>query len=484
MTATVQKPFFIYAATVAFLLLVITSVLLQQLWLLILPVAVLFYIWAFEKPAVLFYLLIASIPWSVEYQFSDALGTDFPDEPLMWGNALLAFAVLVYNHRNLRGTRTMHLLILLLFLQLLWAMLTVITSTFPLLSVKYVLAKSWYLLSFVALPLLLPDAKKTVKHTALIFAVSTIVVVALTMIRHAAASFTFATINDSLKPFFRNHVNYSALLVCIAPVLAAAIKLTPLHIAKRFLYAALFLSLVALYFSYARGAWMALAAGVAAYGLLKKKALVVAFILTIIFTISSVFWLQQNDRYLQYAGNYNKTIFHTDFAEHIVATYELNDLSTAERFYRWVAGVRMVNESWKTGFGPNTFYANYKPYTVPAFKTWVSANEEHSTVHNYFLLLLIEQGVFGLLLFVALLAVAFYTAQKIYHRTSDLFWKTVVAAVAVILVMICTVNFLSDLVETDKVGSVFYLCLAVLLMGDKKTKKDSSEFAAHVQRIA
>lgn len=480
MTGSAQKPFFIYAATAAFLLVVMASALLQQPWLLMLPVAVLFYIWAFEKPAPLFYLLIASIPWSVEYQLSETLGTDFPDEPLMWLTALLAFAALVYNHKNLRRKRTLHPVLLLLFLQFVWASLTVITSTFPLLSFKYVLAKSWYVLSFVALPLLLPDAKKTVQRAALFFVVSLVAVVVVTIIRHAAAGFTFATINDSLKPFFRNHVNYSALLVCSTPVLFAATKLTRSRTAKRFLYGALFLSLVALYFSYARGAWLALAAGIAAYGLLKKKALLAAFMLTLILTLGAVFWLQHNDRYLQYAGNYNKTIFHTDFAEHIVATYELKDLSTAERFYRWVAGVRMVHDGWKTGFGPNTFYANYKPYAVPAFKTWVSANEEHSTVHNYYLLLLIEQGAFGLLLFILLLAVAFYTAQKIYHQTNDPFWKTVAAAVAVILVMICTVNFLSDLVETDKVGSVFYLCLAVLVMADRKTKTESLEPATHI----
>jgi hypothetical protein len=37
--------------------------------------------------------------------------------------------------------------------------------------------------------------------------------------------------------------------------------------------------------------------------------------------------------------------------------------------------------------------------------------------------------------------------------------------------MQCTVNFLSDLIETDKVGSVFYLCLAFLVIADAKTRE-------------
>jgi O-antigen ligase len=135
-----------------------------------------------------------------------------------------------------------------------------------------------------------------------------------------------------------------------------------------------------------------------------------------------------------------------------------------------VAGARMSREKWLTGFGPTTFYQQYKPYTVPLFRTWVSNNPERSTVHNYFLLLLIEQGVFGLLFFLLLVGAMFWQAQKIYNRTANPFWKTTAAAIAAILWMQCTVNFLSDLIETDKVGSVFYLCVAFLIVAGSKQK--------------
>jgi uncharacterized membrane protein len=63
----------------------------------------------------------------------------------------------------------------------------------------------------------------------------------------------------------------------------------------------------------------------------------------------------------------------------------------------------------------------------------------------------------------------FWQAQEIYRRSTDRFWKVTVATIAAILWMQCTVNFLSDLIETDKVGSVFYLCLALLVIADRKT---------------
>jgi O-antigen ligase len=131
----------------------------------------------------------------------------------------------------------------------------------------------------------------------------------------------------------------------------------------------------------------------------------------------------------------------------------------------------MVGDRWELGYGPGTFYYNYKPYAIPVFKTWVSKNEEHSTVHNYFLLTAIEQGLPGLLIFLFLLGAMIYYAEKIYHRVEDKFYKVVAMACGVMLMMIITVNFLSDLIETDKVGSLFFLCLSCLVTIDIKTKK-------------
>jgi hypothetical protein len=42
--------------------------------------------------------------------------------------------------------------------------------------------------------------------------------------------------------------------------------------------------------------------------------------------------------------------------------------------------------------------------------------------------------------------------------------------------MQCILNFLSDLIETDKVGSVFYLCLSFLIIADAKTRKEEREY--------
>lgn len=431
-----------------------------------------------QHPHYLFYALLAVIPWSVEYRFSPVLATDLPDEPLMLVASFAALALFIYK-KKAEGFKELHPLLFLIMLQFGWSVITVALSTDRVVSVKYLLAKTWYLLAFVALPVLLGKEEKLIRRSAITIAASMLLLMLVSAVRHGQYGWSFEKVNMALEPFFRNHVNYSALLVCMVPLLIAFIQYTNAKRLRYFLSAVLLITVAALYFSYARGAWLALAAGIVAYWLLKKNVLVFSFLLFIFTGTAAIFWLKQNDRYLSFANDYKSTIYHKNFREHLVATYQLKDLSTAERYYRWVAGVRMAKDSWQTGFGPGTFYHTYKGYTVPAFKTWVSKNEEHSTVHNYFLLLLIEQGAPGLVLFLLLVGALFWYAQKIYHRANDPFWQIAVAATASILTMLCTVNFLSDLIEADKVGSLFYVCVAVLIIADLKTKRNKNGIAVN-----
>jgi O-antigen ligase len=122
----------------------------------------------------------------------------------------------------------------------------------------------------------------------------------------------------------------------------------------------------------------------------------------------------------------------------------------------------MTEGHYLHGYGPNSFYYEYKTHTVTAFRTYVSVNTEQSTVHNYFLLLLIEQGVPGLLIFLALLCILFYYAYQWFHRSENLTDKVIASTIAAILGMIVSVNMLSDLVETDKIGGLFFICAGIL----------------------
>jgi O-antigen ligase len=137
----------------------------------------------------------------------------------------------------------------------------------------------------------------------------------------------------------------------------------------------------------------------------------------------------------------------------------------------------MFVEKPVTGFGPNSFYNQYKSYTVNRFQTWVSDNPEHSTVHNYFLLTLCEQGIIGLILFCALYFGMLLKAQSLYHRFQNKFYGQVALCIGLVLSMLGVVNFMSDMIETDKLGSLFWLSLGILLLLDQKLKEEQTLIA-------
>jgi hypothetical protein len=84
---------------------------------------------------------------------------------------------------------------------------------------------------------------------------------------------------------------------------------------------------------------------------------------------------------------------------------------------------------------------------------------------------LIEQGIVGI-------AICFSCryAQKIYHRTNQKFGKVADITLPSIILMQCVLNYLSDMIEAGKVGSVFYLCIAALVISEYQNEKRSKSF--------
>lgn len=368
-----------------------------------------------------------------------------------------------------------HPVTLMLAVHFLWIGIAAAGSEHPLISIKFLLAKSWYLAAFIWFPLLTLQNRKHFSLSFIALYISLLGVTLVVLARHFQMDFLFARINEAVTPFFRNHVNYSAMIVCLLPVGIAFFRLSKHKGMQRvWILASLFVLLTALFFAFSRGAWLALIIGLFAYLLLQYRILWQSYIIAICISVGMFFWLKHEDRYLEFAHDYQTTVFHTDFREHITATYNLKDISTAERFYRWVAAIRMSADYPVTGVGPGSFYFTYKPYAVPLFKTWVSDNPERSTVHNYYLLVLVEQGITGVVIFMLLTALFFYYVQRLFTRVQDVFYREVLRAVAVIMSMILVLNLLSDLVETDKIGSLFFTCFALLLLIEKKTVTDNA----------
>lgn len=435
----------------------------------------------------LFWLMIVMLPLSTELNITPSLGLDFPDEPLLMLLTGIFIIKWIYQPSIFPSSLLKQPLFLLLLIHLCWIIICCVFSVDPILSIKYFLAKTWYIIPFVILPQLIIRSQKAITKMGLCLLLPMLFVVVQALIRHSFYAFSFEGIKKMLDPFFRNHVNYSAMLVCLLAVLWCVKKLTPIENKNiRWINIGLLIGLTGLLFSYSRGAWAALIFGVLGGIIIHKKWMIKALMALVVFIAVSITWLSSNNNYLRFVPDFQHTIFHTEFKEHLQATITLKDVSNAERFYRWVAAANMIAANPVTGVGPNNFYTTYKPYAANIFKTWVSNNPDHSSVHNYFLLTALEQGIAGVLLFAALFFGMLLHTQKLYHQLQNEFYRMIALTTGIILVIIATVNFLSDLIETDKIGSLFWLCLGMIFLLGVKLKEEKtaialSQFPSHTQ---
>ena len=173
--------------------------------------------------------------------------------------------------------------------------------------------------------------------------------------------------------------------------------------------------------------------------------------------------LFQHNNFLNYAPDYETTIYHEDFGKHLASTIEGKDVSSMERVYRWVAATRMFKAHPWMGFGPGNFYPNYMHYTLSSFETYVSDNPERSTAHNYALFILTEQGAIGLAVFLLLTVVLLIYGEKIYHRLQDPEDKRIAMTFLLVIIMVYINLLLSDMLESDKVGPFFFMSLSLLV---------------------
>ena len=416
----------------------------------------------------LYWLLIACIPISTEIQLPGGLGTDLPTEPIIVGLMVLFGIFVLRNLKNLSFELMRHPVGLVLLLHVGWIAATTITSDLFVVSLKFLLAKLWYVVTFFALTAYLLRSDKDYRQFFWIFFWPFIFMVAVIMVRHALLGFSFQGIHSIMHPFQRNHVNYAAALALFYPYL---LLMTQRY--KRWsmpwliLVGALAFVLAAIYFSYTRAAYISLVIALGAYFVIRWRLMRYALIVAAIGGVLGITYMVRDNTYLEYAPNYDRTISHERFDNLIEATYKMEDISTMERVYRWVAAGHMAPERPFFGWGPGNFVNFYKPFAVTSFQTYVSDNPEQSGIHSYFFMTLVEQGVPGLLIFLALLVVFFMRGEYLYHALADFpLRQNIVLTVMLSTTIITAFLLINDLIETDKVGSFFFINLALFINQD------------------
>jgi O-antigen ligase len=422
-----------------------------------------------------YWVLLFSIPVSIDVSLGDTLSTSLPDEPLMWLFFLLFLVLMARQPNMLPEWWLRHPVVLVIALQFVWTIVAVIYSHVPVLSLKWMAAKSWFLAAFFIFPIFIFKEKKDFKFGFFVMLVPLIGTMLFIFLRHAAIGFSFKRIEIAIGDLYYNHVDYSTVLSMFLPMVWVAYRLTrgrnPLVRIGFFLLALFFLPMI--YLTFARAAMLAVLFA-AAIGIAIRMRLV-NFVMPAFYGFIALLMVHMvdNNKYVDYRPNYQRTFMRKNFTDHVVATFRGQDMSSMERIYRWIAAVRMSADEPIHGWGPNAFYYHYKPYAVPMFRTYVSRNFEHSTTHNYFLYMLAEQGYPAMILYAILVIAVFAVAQRAYHRVKDPFYRNCVLGAAMMFAAGFINNFFSELIETHKVGGLFYLSIALIVVLDRKSREDA-----------
>lgn len=446
---------------------------LESLWPALLPGGLLL-LWLtivdFRK---VWFLMIAAIPVSTEVELPGGFGTDLPSEPLMWLLSLCGTVWLIQNAPRIDGRVLKHPVSLALLAHLCWLTICTAASQDLFVSVKFLAAKGWYLAVFYAMALHVLQTERDFRMFVWYFFVPMFVVVAITVVRHAAIDFSFENVAYVMGPFFRNHVIYACVTAVFLPFMWYATYRHRRYSAIWWLWVTgILVFLVAINFAYTRAAYIALIAAIGIYWVIRRYWLRGALMAFLVGMVLFAGFVGSRDNWLEFAPNYERTVTHTRFDNLLEATTKLEDISTMERVYRWVAATYMIRDRPYTGFGPGNFYFFYKNYTVTSFKTYVSDNPEHSGMHNYYLMTTVEQGIPGLFFFLLFCAVVMLKGEQVYHRTPNRERRQNLVAALLCFIMIDLLMLMNDFVETDKIGSLFFLSAAVIVAVDLKNKEE------------
>ena len=436
-----------------------------------LPIGMLFLYFTILYPKHLFYLFFAILPFSIEVEFG-SLGTDLPTEPMMVMLLGVAVIWIVTRTSELDKRLWVHPISLVVVAHLAWIVFTSFFSSYPIVSWKYFLAKLWYVVPFYFLPLMLFKGETGIRKIFSILTPFLFVAIIYVLARHAASDFSFASANHVMRPIFRNHVNYAIMLLAFLPYYVYLIR-TNTGTSTWLKYMGLGLLLMAIYFSFTRAAQMAVLLAYAFYWVVRWRLLKIALCAGLLAITLFIAFVSVENNYMQHAPEFEKAITHKKFDNLVEATTKMQDVSTVERFYRWIAGGYMVDAKPLIGFGPATFFNNYKTYTVTSYKTYVSDNPERSGIHNNYLMIAAEQGLPGLFIMLLMAFLPLLYAEQAYHQSETEKNKALLMAAATCHFLISLTILINDLLEADKIGPFYFLSAAIIVIISVQPEKDS-----------
>ena len=444
-------------------------------WSLLLPVVILIlflYVRSLDK---IIFLIAFFTPLAINLRDIEfGVGVSLPTEPLLAGVLVLFVIKLIYdNNYDLKVLK--HPVTIVILLQLVWILITSLTSQIPLVSFKFLIARLWFLVPFYFIGVLLFKNTKNIQLFVWTYAIPLMGVICYTTYNHYLNGFKEQAGHWVMEPFFNDHTAYGAILSLFIPIfIGFSFSKSHSKLTRFFSVVVLTMLIVALVLSFSRAAWVSLAAALMVYLVIVFK-IKMKWILLLVAFCASVFFLFQNEIWDRLEKN--KQGSSANFVEHLQSISNVTtDDSNLERINRWQSAFRMFKERPVLGFGPGTYQFEYAPYQQSNEKTRISTNAgDKGNAHSEYIGPLAESGVLGFLFVIALLIFTIVTGLRVYKKSPSREIKMLSLSITLGLITYFFHGTMNDFLDTDKASVPFWGFIAALVAMDLFCKKKTDQ---------
>ena len=435
-------------------------------WLNLLPAVLLvaaLAIFALDK---LLLICVFLTPLSINLANQDIrIGLSLPVEPLLAGILLLALLKFIQQGKFDRRLLA-HPVTIAILVNLAWVAVTTMTSEMPLVSLKFLIARLWFIVPFYFLGVIMFREMSNIRKFLWLYILPFTIVIGYTIFNHSLYSFDQDSAHWVMSPFYNDHTAYGAALAMFFPAIIAFSMSRRYGINVRIIAGLLLLIfLTALIFSYTRAAWVSL---IGAFFLFVVLRLRIKFIWLATVGISAFLILAFSWTDILMKLEKNRQDTSDDLAEHIESISNIStDASNLERLNRWSSAMRMFEERPFFGWGPGTYSFQYAPFQLSNEKTIISTNAgDLGNAHSEYIGPLCESGVFGLLSMLGIVVTILWTGWRLYHRMQPGEMRAVLLSVLLGLVTYFIHGTLNNFLDTDKAAIPFWAFAAMLVAAD------------------
>ncbi len=429
-------------------------------------------IYALDK---LVYLVVFVTPLSI--QLSDLVkGIDFnlaiPSEPLLAG-ILLFFPVKYLLEGKFDKKILYHPVSIAILLNVIWIFITCITSTMPLVSFKFLIARLWFLVTFYLVATQIFRHTGNIRTYVWIYAASFMIVVAYAWSRHASFGFfNQQAAHWVVQPFYNDHTSYGAALALMIPVIIGFISTmgdsSLIRRVSAWLVLAIFL--VAALFSYTRAAWISLVGALVVFIIVRLK---VKFKYLAVLGVLLLAFLYSQRTQITIRLEQNRQTSSEDLMEHVRSISNVaTDASNMERLNRWSCAWRMFKEKPLFGWGPGTYMFQYAPFQLEREKTEISTNAATlGNAHSEYIGPLAESGFLGTISFLAIVLATILVALRNWKMAGDRETRILSLSLLLGLVTYYLHGLLNNFLDTDKASALFWGYTAAIVAIDVYQRK-------------